>query len=574
MGTIWIKEFTGGLDTRRLPETTPGGVLITAQDGHITRGGEFEQRAAFIREFDLPAGTLGLAARPTGLVVFGSGSPPAMPAGVTYQRLQHPNPDIPLTRVLSWDLYAGKLFVAAEFANGSRQYFYDGALVTEGIDGRARAAFRVTGGSVGASLQTLTVNGVDILGGPVNWTGSNEATAVAIAAAVNAFVSDPDYVATGVDGDVNVIAATPGANANARVVAATGAGGLTVFPATGLVLAGGADGVSTPGTFVKTIGAKIYATSGPNMSFSGIKTPTGWTTDTVGAGFIDMSTETSGSETLQALAKYQSTVAVFSERVIQIWYVDPDPALNKQTQVLNNTGTASPHSVTQFGDNDIFYLNESGLRSLRARDSSNAAATTDIGIPVDTLIVEALRGLTDLERSQIFGLIEPREGRFWLTIKDKVFVFSYFPGSKVSAWSTYSPGFDIEEALPFARRVYLRSGNAIYCYGGTGDVEEYDDTPAVARLPYLDAGSPTMKKTLMGVDAALRGEWLVSMSMQPDDLDAVDLIATLTETTFCAGTIPARGSSTHFGLTLTSQGVGPHRLGSLVIHFEGGENAN
>ena len=72
MGSIWIKEFTGGLDARRLPETSPGGTLIRAVDGHITRGGEFEQRARFVRYADLPAGaTKGLAATATGLFVFG-----------------------------------------------------------------------------------------------------------------------------------------------------------------------------------------------------------------------------------------------------------------------------------------------------------------------------------------------------------------------------------------------------------------------------------------------------------------------------------------------------------------------
>ena len=47
MGTVWVREFTGGLDARRLPETTAGGVLIRARNGHISRGGEFEKRAAF-----------------------------------------------------------------------------------------------------------------------------------------------------------------------------------------------------------------------------------------------------------------------------------------------------------------------------------------------------------------------------------------------------------------------------------------------------------------------------------------------------------------------------------------------
>ena len=47
MGTIWVREFTGGLDVRRLPETSPGGTLMRGLDCHITRGGEVEQRAVF-----------------------------------------------------------------------------------------------------------------------------------------------------------------------------------------------------------------------------------------------------------------------------------------------------------------------------------------------------------------------------------------------------------------------------------------------------------------------------------------------------------------------------------------------
>ena len=109
MGTIWVREFTGGLDTRRMPATTSGGVLIKAVDGHINRGGEFEKRAAFVHKYRLPANvTKGLAAGKSGLFVFGDAAPPTMPSGVTYQRLQHPDGSTALSRVLSYDLYAGK----------------------------------------------------------------------------------------------------------------------------------------------------------------------------------------------------------------------------------------------------------------------------------------------------------------------------------------------------------------------------------------------------------------------------------------------------------------------------------
>lgn len=571
MGQIWVREFLGGLDTRRLPETTPGGVLIQALDGHVNRGGEFESRAAFVEEYTLPEGTVSLAYTRVGIVVFGSiEEPEGIPDGVTYQRLVHPD-SADLISVPSFDLYSGKIYAAAIFSDGSIRHFYNGVEVDDWFDGRARAVFSVTGGDGSSQLSDLTVGGVSIIANPVSWATSNANTAGAIAIEINTAVSDPEYTAIALDDVVILTANEAGAAANGRVVVFTLATGFTVDPAEGLALTGGVDAEDTfqPGTFVKTIGSKMYSTSGPNMHFSGIQAPTGWTTDNVGAGFVDMSIEASGSEELKALASYQGQVAVFAETVIQIWYVDPDPALNRQTQVLNNTGTIASGSVTQFGDADLFYLDLSGLRSLRARDASNAAATTDIGSPVDTLIVAAVEALTENEIDQIIGLIEPRDGRFWLIVKDKIFVFTYFSGAKVSAWSVYQPGFEVEQAVTFGRRVYLRSGNSIYVYGGLASAPVYDDTEAVAQLPYLDGDRPTQSKRFTGFDAAARGEWTVYVALAAENLAAKDKVAVIEGTTYnMDGRMPGLGEGTHISLIFKSQGVGPHKLGATVIHHD------
>jgi hypothetical protein len=253
------------------------------------------------------------------------------------------------------------------------------------------------------------------------------------------------------------------------------ADGLVISPTGQRSLANGSDQTASyqPGGFVKTISKKVYAVSGPNLHFSGIAAPTKWKTDAVGAGFIDLSSETSGSEELLAIAKYQDRIAVFAERVVQIWFVDPDPTLNRQSQSLSNTGTISGNSVTQFGDSDLFYLDESGLRSLRARDASNAAATNDVGVLIDPLIVDELASMTIDERRRITGLIEPAEGRFWLALKDNIYVYSFYPGAKVSAWTTYTPTIVDEDGQAvalnttqmdvFQRRVYLRSGVPASC---------------------------------------------------------------------------------------------------------------
>jgi hypothetical protein len=691
MGTIWIREFTGGLDTRRMPEATSGGVLVRARNGHITRGGEFEQRAAFVPTYELPAGTVGMFYNLTGIVVFGHLAAPAgLPFGVSYQRLQHPTPSIALVAILSADLNAGKIYAVGEFADGSVFHFYDGTRVTDWYDGRARATFEVTGGAVSAAVaatgsfeitggtsgagnnitavnidgvnilgatvahtgsnistaaaiaaqinsfistpnysamsngQTVVisasapgiapngkavvpivsgtvtvgssaamsgganatasrvldikVNGVSIISAPITWASSNEDTAAAIAAAINSYVSPPDYTAAVVGASVSIAATAAGPGSNGYIVAFTLAEGFEVTPAAP-VMANGSSTTNTyqPGEFVKTIGQKMYSTSGPNTHFSGIKEPTKWTTDVVGAGFIDMSSETSGSEELTALARYQNQVAIFAARVVQIWYFDPDPELNRQSQILNNTGTDSPRSVTEFGDTDLFYLDESGLRSLRARDSSNAAATTDIGVPVDDLVVAKLTTLTENERRQVVGLIEPKNGRFWLIMRNTAFVFSFFNGAKVSAWSTYDmttqdadgepAPFNVDEAVVFNRRVHLRSGNTIYVYGGLAG-STYDETEAEAWLPYLDADDPTRMKTFTGLDVALRGLWQASAAMDPIDETTEDLIGIFDETTYNRDKNPFTHQATHVSLRFRSQGIGPHRLGACVIHYE------
>lgn len=693
MGTIWIKEFLGGLDARRLQETTPGGVLVKATNGHISRGGEFEKRAAFVEEYQLPAGTVGIASGKTEIHVFGSGAAPAgIPSGVTYQRLQSGSKT--LDRILSYDLYAGKLYVVAQFDDGSIVHFYDGQPVTDWFDGRARVRVEITGGedtppetatghfditggteavgnsilsvslsgvslignpvdfvesteataaalanaitfyqsvpkfnaeavgsrvivtagvhgsapngsifqiniagniqtgnavpmsggldAVQSSIDNMRINGVDIIGAAVNWSVGNAETAAALASAINDRASTPEYRATSVGAIVNIFADEAGTAANGRTVEATLSQGLTLAYPNGNTLAGGASSESnyTPGTYVRTIGSKVYSVAGPNLHFSGIKAPEKWTTDAVGAGAIDMSAESSGSEELQAVVTYHELIAVFAERVIQTWFVDPDPALNNKRQILNNTGTASPRSVTQFGDADIFYLDESGLRSLRARDSSNAAATTDIGVPVDPLVTGLMRGLNSEQRSRIIGLIEPRDGRFWLIFQHDIFVFSFFPGSNVSAWSHYTTttqddsnetalSFLVDDACVHRRRVYLRSGNSIYVYGGLGQTVDYDDTQAEGHTPYFDAGRPTAHKMFTGVDAAVRGVWDFSVGMDPNEYETAERVAVLSETTYSQQSINNAGESSHISLRFRSRGSGPALVSSAVIHYEG-----
>lgn len=711
MGTIWVREFTGGLNTVKLPETSTGGILIRANNGHITRGGEFEKRAKIEKLSGELTGTIGLAHDADSLVVFGiEDVAPTLPAGVTYQQLVNPTDDTSeLINIHSWDLYAGKLYVAAEFDDDQVYHFYDGVYVELWFDGRARATFTVTDGattdsdavaargsvnvtlilaavtvtvdhvwigttdllngtpvvytraggfipeivdrgllatalaaaiashsgstgytataaqsrvdivataagtapnrfdivvdydplevtftngvmgggqgssSISSDVSSIMIGGIEGLSAPVAWTGSPTTMAAALAAALDANAASTHFNASSTGPNVYLTADDDSEALNGLSVEITSTNAFAFTPAT-IVTGGGSSIGPTPGKYVKTISKKVYASSNATLFFTGVDAPTQWTTDAVGAGFIDMSTEASGSEQLTAFARYQQLAAIFSENVIQLWYFDPDPDLNRIAQVLENTGTQAGGSVTQFGDTDLFYLDSSGLRSLKARDSSNAAATTDIGIPIDSLIREQLLTMTAGEVQKIKGLIEPIDSRFWLIMKNKAFVFSFFPGTKVSAWSVYDLAFfngdtlvpmNVNYATVFDRKIYMRSANALTVYGGDGDDWEYDATVAEAWLPYLDANEPMKVKTFQSIDGVARGQWLVEAGLNPNDTDAEEEIARITNTTYDATSIPMNLPGNYVSLRFTSEGDGYAKIAAACIRYDGaaGEDA-
>jgi len=168
---INISSFKNGLDARRDALVLGGNVLLTAQDGHITQGGDFEKRKGFfefantaILDTNGDTGCFGLQDTINGLYRFGSAivyggsvtlSQPtlasAMPTGVSYQQLKHPaiydgttydRTKHRMTAVVT-NAYTGVAQAIATFADGKKYLYYNGNLVEE-----------ITAGNIMAHLST------------------------------------------------------------------------------------------------------------------------------------------------------------------------------------------------------------------------------------------------------------------------------------------------------------------------------------------------------------------------------------------------------------------------------------
>ncbi|MDR9437541.1 MAG: hypothetical protein RI563_11715, partial [Thiohalophilus sp.] len=131
MAYVLVEDFKRGLDRRRSMDTTPAGSLWECINAHISRGGEIEKRKAFVSKYSLPAGeTFGLHATGTALYTFGSAASPGVPAGVTYQRLQHPDGSTAMSAILYTENFDGKVYAIAEFTDGNIYHYYNGSRVT------------------------------------------------------------------------------------------------------------------------------------------------------------------------------------------------------------------------------------------------------------------------------------------------------------------------------------------------------------------------------------------------------------------------------------------------------------
>ena len=471
----------------------------------------------------------------------------------------------------------------------------------------------VTNMSGGADndITGIAVDGVSAITDPVPYNTSNSQTATDLATEIQGTTSSPNYTAAAVGNVVTITAiAGTGAGPNGFVVARTVDGTVTAGTTDmqgGITAAGtakekwdavisgtfetqdiftitlnGEDFVvqgagSATGRTAITFKKKEYVTALSLLYFSAINNPTAWEqnpdgTSSIGAGFLNFANQDAGSEVLTGTGIFQGNLAVFSRGTIQIEFVDVDEEANTLLHTVRGTGSKAHRSIVQFGNNDLFYLDElNGIRSLRARDSSNAPSADDVGTPIDDHVLAYLDDdVTEQQAVDAWGLIGP-DGRYWLAINERIYVFTFFKNSKVSAWSYYEPAIGpIEAMVRIHKDLFVRSGNKIYQYGGTAGTTYpiAGETPLVVEIPYLDLNKAAHHKTLEAFDFAALNTFDCEVLINPDDETQKSEAFTLTGTTYPAGRVGDLSlRSSHFAAKMVCSAAGKAELYSVVFHY-------
>jgi hypothetical protein len=323
-----------------------------------------------------------------------------------------------------------------------------------------------------------------------------------------------------------------------------------------------------PGTYVRVFRSKMYRTIGPNLAFAGVGDPSMTdpaNTTSPGAGFIDLSASDSESELIVGMELYYKQMAVFARLVTQLWSLDPDPSQDTLEQLVR-IGCFAPQSIMQFGTGDVLFMSDSGVRSLRAINASMAAAVNDVGSPIDKLIIDEIANNTAVAQ-EACAVVQPVSGRYLLAVGSKVYVLSYYPSAKISAWSTWTLTFPVDYISTCLNKVVIRSGDTIYMYGGASGTT-YDNATATVVTPMMAADTPTLWKKPISIDLMVQGLWQLQAGMLANNPSARELVGTFQGETYSLQAIPYAGYGTHIGLTLTTTDPSAALLGSITVNFQ------
>lgn len=561
-GDYILEDFRRGVDVRRAPFAAPAGALSKGVNVHVTSGGDIEKRKAFVKVATLPVGCFGLCAIHETLLTFGSAAAPTMPSGFTYQRLQHPA-GAAMTALVKAEPNDGKAFAIARYGDDTRT-FYDAARVLDLDTDACRFRFSVTAGSAGAGnkVSSVTVNAVEILGADVLWTTSDEATALLIAAQINAHGVYRAYVPTGM---AEVVVASPlGTISTGQAVVVTPAGTLTVAPASGAM-----EAPPAPPTSALTVGEKVYVTSGPNLLFCAVGDPPNFSPNSIGGGFINMSTQSSGAEQLLGLELFYDDIMVYAGASAQRWHVEADDSQNKRVQTFRNVGILGARATMAYLDGPTFFVSRQGVRAVQNQYYTGRGLVRSDSKAIDKLLRAEIKALSADARSKVIMFTEPEEDRMWVILGSTIHVRTWFLGDNEPSWTSYEPGFVIDDYAILDGTLYLLSGRDVYLYGGTTG-EEFEAVDAVVRFPYANLRAPASLKDLHGVDFGIEGEWAVAMSQDPDDIDFVDSedLGTYTRQTFDQPDIPIASQTAHVSLELRHSKAQAGRISSIVFHYK------
>lgn len=274
----------------------------------------------------------------------------------------------------------------------------------------------------------------------------------------------------------------------------------------------------TPG--ITKAASRIFAPSSENVRYCKAGGARDWTTAS-DAGFLPAGLQQDTKSSVRACGTFQDALVVLFDESAQIWNVAVDPSANAISKRMYGVGTKEPLSGASFF-NDYVFLSPFGFRSMTVQAQTNRIDDTDVGSPVDSLVVPDIAttaALADPDLSMSVWL--PQLGQYWnimdMGSTSKVWAYTFSRSAKIACWSEYYLPIKVKDVTTLAGKVYLRSDSSLYAVEATQYTDDSTLINVEVQMAFQDAKSPGVDKMFYGADIVSQGSASLSYLYDPRD---------------------------------------------------------
>lgn len=323
------------------------------------------------------------------------------------------------------------------------------------------------------------------------------------------------------------------------------------------------------GKVVLVASEKAFAGADDVVRYCATMNPLGWDPSVFpkDAGFLGTGEKMAGEPTITALAKYRGNMAAFGYSTVLVYQLDPDPARISLVDTIEGVGT--PYSRAHASVmGDLYFTTNQGVRSLSLVAATGGVGATDVGTPVDELVVAQL-AVAAANGWDPIGVHVPNLDEFWLVLGDKAYVLRQSKATGFAGWSEYTFPVVFTDATTLTGDLYLLGVNGVV-YKVTKGV--YTDN-GVAITVTGETGFATLADDLdamtTGLECIASSPFQVQVRYRASDPNQVTAAITMPAVSAPDGVIPLHlNAISAAALVFTHTADEPFTLARLAMNYE------
>jgi hypothetical protein len=291
--------------------------------------------------------------------------------------------------------------------------------------------------------------------------------------------------------------------------------------------------------------SRVFTTGPDIVRYSAAGAPRDWTTAS-DAGFLSVSLQQDTTADPTGVGSFEDALVVTFPEGVQIWDAAVDPTATQIRRRLYGVGTTHPLGMASFY-RDLVFPSPFGVRSISVQENVERVDETDVGVPVDELVVPAQQAHEATSAEPVRGIWLQQLGQYWLIYESagtsRVFAYSFSRSSKLACWSEYTFPVLIKGITSVAGKVYVRSASTLYELDAATFTDAGVGIDVDVQMAFQDAKLPGVEKMFYGADFVFSGTADVSYLYEPSDPGKETILYTVTGDTRAGTVIPVEVSS-------------------------------